>query len=62
MEMDTEIRNPKRNMNGSIDVELFHPIYGWVPFTASDKDIELHGRVIYKSIIEGRFGPIAEAE
>jgi hypothetical protein len=31
-----------------------------IPFTASPKDPEAHGREIYERAINGEFGPIAE--
>jgi hypothetical protein len=31
-------RNPKRNANGSIDVEILHQTFGWIPFTADAAD------------------------
>lgn len=33
-------RNAKRNENNSIDCEINHPIYGWVPFTCDPRDTE----------------------
>lgn len=31
-----------------------------LPFTASQDDIEPHGRAIFQEITEGKYGPIAE--
>ena len=31
-------RNPIRNASGTIDVEINHPVYGWIPFTADPED------------------------
>lgn len=45
--------------NSTIDVEMNHPEYGWIPFTASPDDIEQHGRDLYARAIAGDFGPIA---
>lgn len=55
------IRNPKyATPNGSlIDVELNHPEYGWIPFTASPDDEEQHGRDIYAAAHAGEYGPVA---
>ena len=55
------IRNPKyTSLDGSIiDVELNHPEFGWIPFTASPDDVEQHGRDIYAAAIAGEYGPIA---
>jgi hypothetical protein len=33
-----EIRNPIYNVFGTIDCEINHPDYGWIPFTASPDD------------------------
>lgn len=43
-------RNAKRNIYGTIDVEIEHPKYGWIPFTASPNDPEAHGRAIYAEV------------
>lgn len=53
-------RNAKYNEDGSVDVEMEHPEYGWIPFTASPDDVEAHGREIYQAAIAGDFGPVAE--
>ena len=42
-----------------IDMEIEHPIYGWIPFTASPDDTEEHGRVIYQEAKEGRLGDVS---
>lgn len=44
-------RNPTYNAFGTIDVEIEHPVYGWIPFTTSPDDVEEHGRNIYDAII-----------
>lgn len=31
-------RNPKYNAFGSIDCEINHPVFGWIPFTANADD------------------------
>lgn len=33
-----EIRNPRFNARGSIDCEINHPEFGWIPFTADPND------------------------
>ena len=33
-----EYRKPKYNSNGTIDCEINHPEYGWIPFTAHPED------------------------
>jgi len=56
-----ETRNPRLNQNGTIDCEINHPDYGWIPFTASPDDVEEHGLAIYSELISGKSGSIAEA-
>jgi hypothetical protein len=34
-----EWRNPTRNAGGTIDVEIKHPSFGWIPFTADARDL-----------------------
>ena len=51
-------RNPVYNRFGTIDCEVDHPEYGWIPFTASPEDVEAHGRDLYNLIVE--CGNIAE--
>jgi hypothetical protein len=46
-----DIRNPIYTKDGQIDCEINHPIYGWVPFTADQNDIEDHGRKIYNKAL-----------
>lgn len=41
-----DYRNPVRN-GDVIDCEINHPVYGWVPFTASPEDPEQHGRDLF---------------
>lgn len=55
------VRNPTySNADGTaIDVELDHPEYGWIPFTASPNDCEQFGRDLYASLIAGEYGDIA---
>lgn len=37
---------------GVIDCFIEHPVYGLIPFTASEDDVEELGRIIYNDIIE----------
>lgn len=53
-------KNPKYNADGSIDLEIEHPVYGWTPFTASPNDSEQSGRDLYAQAIAGDFGAIQE--
>jgi len=57
--MNTLCKNPKYNANGSIDVEVNHPVYGWIPFTASPTDTESHGLLIYQAAVSGAYGDVA---
>lgn len=45
--------------NTTVDMEILHPTYGWIPFTASADDPESHGRELYSKAIAGDFGTIA---
>ena len=54
-----QARNPKHNADNSIDMEIEHPVYGWIPFTASPDDVEELGRVLHAAAIAGEFGPVA---
>lgn len=60
MIVDVECRDPKYNSNGiTIDIEMNHPIYGWIPFTASPNDPEEYGRIIHQACLDGQFGTVA---
>lgn len=45
-----QYRNPRFNAQGSIDVEINHPDFGWITFTASPDDPEEHGRQIFEDL------------
>lgn len=47
-----QVKNPRYNQHGTIDCDLEHPTFGWIPFTASPDDVEEHGRVIYQEILD----------
>jgi len=57
-----EIKNPQWVDSGStmIDMEINHPEFGWIPFTANPNDVEALGRALYAEAVAGAFGPIAE--
>ena len=56
-------RNPIYNALGTIDCEIEHPVYGWIPFTASPDDPEQHGKDIYAAIIAaGNIAPYVPPE
>lgn len=42
-----EYRNAAYNSQGTIDCEIEHPNFGWIPFTANPNDVEPHGREIF---------------
>lgn len=52
-------KNPQYNIHGTIELELEHPVYGWIPFTADPNDVEEHGRQLYAEAYAGNFGPVA---
>lgn len=45
-----ETRNARTNDDGTIDCEINHPQFGWIPFTADPNDVEPHGRAIWAAI------------
>lgn len=53
------VRNAVFNSSGTIDCEIEHPVYGWLPFTASPDDTEELGRTIYAEAVSGKYGDIA---
>lgn len=55
-----QVKNLKYNQLGTIDCEIEHSIYGWIPFTASPDDSEPLGVEIYNRAINGEFGTIEE--
>lgn len=60
MQVDIQSRNLIYNSDSTtIDMEINHPNFGWIPFTASPNDIEEHGKAIHQAAINGQFGPIA---
>lgn len=42
-----ELRNPVYTSTGLIDIEVNHPEYGWIPFTANPLDSMSYGKDIY---------------
>ncbi len=50
LKLMTEYTNPRYNENGTIDVDINHPDFGWIPFTASPDDVEPHGRQIFADL------------
>lgn len=54
-----QVRNPQYNAFGTIDIEIEHPKFGWIPFTADPNDIEQLGRDLHAQALAGEFGAIA---
>lgn len=52
-----QFRNAKFNAAGTIDCEIEHPTYGWIPFTADPNDPLDYGRNVYASALAS--GPAA---
>ena len=40
------------NADGTIDCRIFHPRYGFIPFTASPNDPDFHGRAIHEILAD----------
>jgi len=51
MENDVNIRNCRAIVDGRIDCEIEHPVFGWIPFTADANDVEPHGRAIHAAAL-----------
>lgn len=54
-----QVKNPQYNKSSTIDCEIEHPQFGWIPFTASPDDPEQLGRDIYAQAVSGGYGPVA---
>jgi len=52
-------RNVTYNSHGTVSMEIDHPQYGWIPFTADLSDSEQLGRDLYAAAIAGTLGAIA---
>ena len=44
-----EFRNAQYNQFGTIDCEINHPDYGWIPFTADPNDVEPLGAEVFEA-------------
>jgi len=56
-------QNPTYNVDGSIDCEIEHPDFGWIPFTATENDPEEHGRDLFAAITDaGGIAPYVPPE
>lgn len=47
---DLEIKDVVQLPDGRFDCMISHPKYGWIPFTASQDDVEEHGRLIWQKL------------
>lgn len=47
-----DYRNATYNRFGTIDCEINHPKFGWIPFTASPDDVEPLGQEIYARAVK----------
>jgi len=60
----TSLKNPRwaNEDHTAIDCEITTSQFGdeILPFTASKTDVELHGRLIFNDIVDGKYGPIQE--
>lgn len=54
-----ELRNIAHNGLGSIDCELNHPEFGWIPCTLSPDDAAT--APLYAAVIAGEYGPVGVA-
>lgn len=45
-----DIRNAQYNKFGTIDCEIDHPNYGWIPFTADPDDVEPLGAQVFGAV------------
>jgi len=54
-----QVRNLQYNALGTIDCELEHPAYGWIPYTASPDDSDESCRALHAAILDGDHGEIA---
>jgi len=57
MNVDTPFKNARYDAGGTITCDILHPVFGWIPFTASPDDVEAHGRAIFAHV--RAVGPVA---
>jgi len=56
-------KNPRYTAQGDIDIELDHPEFGWIPFTASPNDVDNEGgRALFREIVAKEPGHVAPYE
>jgi hypothetical protein len=56
-----EYRNAAYSSPTSIDMEIEHPVFGWIPFTATSDDVEENGRLLFEAA-RGATTPWVEPE
>lgn len=44
-----EYRHARYVTETAIEMEVDHPVFGWVPFTATPDDVEPHGRKLFEA-------------
>jgi hypothetical protein len=54
------VRNARYTPSGSVDCEVQHSVYGWIPFHATATDSEAHGRELFAALMHGEYGTIAD--
>lgn len=47
------IRNAKYTETGTIECEIEHPEFGWIPFHATQNDPDEKGRLVYEEAVQG---------
>ena len=57
-----EFRNAIYNRHGTIDCEINHPNFGWIPFTASPDDVEDLGKDVFAAAEKGNVAPYVKPE
>lgn len=57
-------RNPRytKSDESEITLEIEHPSFGWIPFTARPDDLEKHGRELFEMAKNKNFGEVKEYE
>ena len=50
-------RNARHTEFGTIECEIDHPEFGWIPFHATPDDVEELGREVYAQAIQGEVAP-----
>lgn len=50
---DRPIKNARYGPGGTINVEVEHPEYGWIPYTANPHDPEEGGRRFFEHLVRG---------